>query len=662
MHDIPHFGRGHIIELLRKDSTLLHMTQVFYQAFELANPHRHVRCRELPARRMDALARLLVGDETCTAIAWDKTTNKLNICSNNNEHSNESIRLFVASIIEPGSCFFPQKPFSFALMRSRLRVTFTISKAGQPPKVITKHYENLISYAYDPSRDVLIKLASEPKTLIFKISPAEHQLHPHHMLSFALKIKQEIPNIRQRMYDEDIARILIETYGRAPVMEAFEAPAVPLIAIPFPTPFTDLNPLRRRINTLFQHFSMLTWIVKEERSSYPNRERIIQAKKAAIDFRNNVFNQTLTWEASTWYKLNKGLRTHADAKSAQFITGMERVIYFLNNHLNDFKKRVADLSRPTQYIKSWINTILSDEGIVSELKRIAPELIAQDLEKFFERAKRTFIDLEKMEHYISNSFDDPHGLWPLFDDLNIFNVNDVNARYEIFDTKENNLHAEMRLLNYYAQKQKSPGYIGITKLCCAHCNWVIQRFPGAGFSGGHARAYIWTFPEFLLQDAQLKILFGDSLFEEYKGLADETISLYQKTYKKSDAFLGIIAAIASLNEGDIRRFSLGTRKLQHNEPEHADESDDDLSELSEHSVASSLSIPTTASSSSTSAASSSSSSSSSVVVTIPADSAPFSSPLSPYLLRHTQRQEQRPQETLSCDTGVSSSTIPEFSL
>ena len=92
-----------------------------------------------------------------------------------------------------------------------------------------------------------------------------------------------------------------------------------------------------------------------------------------------------------------------------------------------------------------------------------------------------------------------------------------------------NIHAEMRVLGHLLANKKTPSvpYIGISKLCCAHCRMVITAMNASyeppleytmGVRGSHGDSYTWEIPGFLAEQSALFAVFAGT--DELKRLIE----------------------------------------------------------------------------------------------------------------------------------------------
>lgn len=126
------------------------------------------------------------------------------------------------------------------------------------------------------------------------------------------------------------------------------------------------------------------------------------------------------------------------------------------------------------------------------------------------------------------------------------------------------MHAKMCLFNYLWVNNKKTQYVGISKLCCAHCHlaWktagieqIIEDNQTA-VAGFHGNGYLWPLNNELITNAAfMKNFLGGDLYDEYEKIGDEKVTISTKKGKKQLGFekklaVETIQYICALNKGE----------------------------------------------------------------------------------------------------------------
>lgn len=186
--------------------------------------------------------------------------------------------------------------------------------------------------------------------------------------------------------------------------------------------------------------------------------------------------------------------------------------------------------------------------------------------KFSEREKdlvlsifeRFFQDLVKVEEMFSN----------IRADKPLMNFVDLGGA---------KVHAEMRLIEYLHAEGLSTKYIGISKLCCAHCCLAVKTFnllqtydeeSKSEYDeesksecltltrGFHGNLYYWPLSKKLSKDESfLRKLFGKKLYSLYKSFKtnNNQIKLGNQIRSKAEVALLIVQSIAKLTKKQLEK-------------------------------------------------------------------------------------------------------------
>lgn len=131
-----------------------------------------------------------------------------------------------------------------------------------------------------------------------------------------------------------------------------------------------------------------------------------------------------------------------------------------------------------------------------------PDMSALDL-KLINKISRLARDFIKLRHDLIEEFGCNQGITN-----NSFGA--INEKkYDIVRRGKKDEHAEMRL----ADKRKE--YIGISKLCCAHCGLAV-KIMDVNTRGKHGQVFKWDVPDFIKTPDNLKQFIGDDAYEIYE--------------------------------------------------------------------------------------------------------------------------------------------------
>jgi len=232
-----------------------------------------------------------------------------------------------------------------------------------------------------------------------------------------------------------------------------------------------------------------------------------------------------------------------------------------------------------------------------------PERILKYTKEFIVITKSFFRDLLKLENFISQSYNKPLGdffigskiesnmeedsdgsveeisshktqskgqfpsyflEWKKFEDQKYYKQQEIPSIPKMIDNGGIGVHAEMRILAELIKTGKKVPYIGISKLCCALCSYVMQQYgieavferddPGDNLIRGyHSVPFPWPIhDEFKKNIHFLKKFFG-KLYDEYSQLSSICIDVD----RTSMSILDIIAILPLLkNNEEAKRLGI----------------------------------------------------------------------------------------------------------
>lgn len=570
---IPEFFTGRQIKSIIFDRTgskiidqeLSDFTRSFYHRLAEANLKRETFEREQDNRRLDAMARLLVGDETCAAVAFDD--HNLLIANNENTHSKDRINIKINVIFTPDKYAvdtYQVYPVVYLSYNDSLPTRF-VSK--QPLEYYYRKRDNSLQLSRDSSTDLVINL-----------TPAEH-LIPF-LSDFPVGIKgvcsQSIPFPNLQHYEgfKNEVNTLNEGVNGGKGVES-------------DTKFnfsTAENALQRRAEVLVDHLATVSlFALNEDQMS----ESDLQKYSSVADHtRQRVLMNSLSWEASIWYKDAFHPRGYIDSRKV----GIDKFLEVLNNDFSLYKAQHFQDQGKVALVRGWFEQVALkvDSGDIE-----APNYIKQNIPSFIKKAESYFIDLTKLEDFFKREILSDSPIASLF--LNQGRPYTAKSCIKIIDDLEDGVHAEIRVLDYLLKNKLHVNYIATSFLCCAHCKLFMDSYKIDNISGIHARAYDrWLLPEvFKTNQDFLRAFFGDELYAKFSNLTLIESRFDHKIVTKSELAFKIVQGIASLDTKYFPILKISVGKLWNNERMRADESDDeyDTESIELRETAVSLSLP-----------------------------------------------------------------------
>jgi hypothetical protein len=298
-------------------------------------------------------------------------------------------------------------------------------------------------------------------------------------------------------------------------------------------------PLWDRIFTLHGHLTMIAKMSMEANQSIPRHQWTPQTRE---DFVGEALP----------YKLIRTKSTFKEMKKAQLdeIQELREFSWRVNNDFFKFEesskaKEASEANR--DIVEAWA------EDCKHRIASLTPpNSIARNSDRFFETAIRLYQDLIKLEDFFSTM----KHLEPYATEL----VQAMATRkidYSMINVGAQNVHAEMRLTSHAVTQGIKFPYIGISKLCCAYCNLVMDTFLKAQYfeaddamdvptRGRHGVPYPWLIPEPLRNyEPFIKELLGSDLYAIYAKFKIEAIILAggQAPLNKGDFALSVLEAL-----------------------------------------------------------------------------------------------------------------------
>ena len=504
----------------------------------------HNRAEE--SRRLDAIARLLVGEETCVAVAFDSDQGKIYISSNRNDHRRDSIKLEVKAIVSKGkgNNTINIKPVTYLYYDDKF------IKKIESDREIEYQYQH-------PQARILCQVTVSPYGELKSILPIRAEYLPEtlsssqnltteHVISYT---EHEIPDLP----DITIRNILFRYIPPIDPRYAGSPQEVQCIS-----GNTKIDLLTRRIEKLIEHLQFVALIAFREKEGVFEQTKIDEAKQICQRHRVDFLKQSLYWEAKKW--------AGAQGKPYDKWDESEGMLKFIETLMQDFTTFMHSKHNPKvtgRLVESWKDKVIHK---IKTQKFIVPKFVDNKPEDFMNKAWRYFCDIEKLEAYITEDV----AKGGLLSDLLLKESGPYQPKksIEVVDLLENNVHAEMRLLYHFIETGSKKFYIAITKLCCALCHLAVKIVHNFDVAGTHGKGFEWLLSQECTNEEFLQKFLGEDLFQKFKTLNGTIIYQKSTSYNKQKLALKIIEAIAQFN-GGVDNFSKNMVE------DYAEESDDE---------------------------------------------------------------------------------------
>ncbi len=493
-----------IKKLVQEDSSLLEFTGKLLQLLKEANPNRIEHEVTEDKKSLDALARLLVGNEVCSAIAI--SGKNLLLATNRNLHLDERMTTTRnVKILFRDSQRYVLEFFD----------TLIYKKPTTPPVTTTKS-SGPVTYQQVVRDQNFVIREGDPN---IKFSQTEHNI--------------KFP------YNEDVTICLNMSLNQSVKdFETFDDLALNIEGPFLPPKPVDINPLRRRARKLMRNLGLIAHSILTRPSIEREVGVFIDSNKEWSIF----LHDSLSHEMSTW----NSYKTHINPLDFRD-PGMKSMLNFYEYLVENYQvfKKEHGFKTSIDSIQLWCKYVRANIKNMPE----TPGFIKDDPKDFLDRGLKYFVDLVRVEKFVEKDAKENGALSRALVQENI--LNETTCLY-VVDGALDDQHAEMRLLEYHIAHNSSSDYFGITKLCCGFCTLTMKQFKLADHRGSHATLFgNWILAEEFKKPEPLKRLLGDDLYEIYLRLDSETIHLpHQKkteSTKKSDVALIILESLASIN-------------------------------------------------------------------------------------------------------------------
>lgn len=553
---LTELNRSQIMEGINSDETIKEFLREFYHRLYNLNHSRTVTdesYRPVENRRLDAMARLLVGGETCAAVAFDGKN--LLVSTNSNSHPSDRINVDVKLLLKKGSSPRNKIDGQFVYYISYNNNAKTVRVLGEDIA-----YNNINGWMI-PERDII--KTSIPASL--------------HMIPFL----EGLPiDISQKL----------TTRFRCPDPHGLSLPED--VETDTPNKFNTLySPLKRRAEVLIDHMSLIAQAKQHEELKYTPSHKKKKSKrnktkannpnnfreklKIAIEqSRQRMLIQSLSWEATKWFhdltpSKQKKINFNRETVSAE----VNEFIEILNSKFEELRNSQTEGLLSSIRVTEWFTQMINDIKL-NKIPSKIPDCIKLDPDLFMGRAWRYFIDLIKLEEFV-RALDKEN---PLFEKLLEEKGPTVSKNLpKIVDDLKDGVHAEMRIL-WYTREKKVP-YIATSLLCCAHCGVMMHGCNVQEISGRHGRAYDkwWFAAEFFRDTRFLKAFLGEKLHTQFTNFS-ESLNLSFGEISRQQFVIMAIERIANLTDNDLKTLGVTTSRVFAKGSMMADESDDESEE------------------------------------------------------------------------------------
>ena len=498
--------------LLDEHQTLCQFVKAFFQSLSEANSSRTEYFVLEDQRALDTLAKLLVGNEKCSALAI--SDGQLLLATNHHIHVDHYVQMQRAFEILNASK--QKKWFKFQFFE-----TFEYFDSGVCKKRITKESKSVI-FQLNQSSQRYELLGNHD--INFKFTPEEHQI-PDMPGSISLSVTTH----------QDKKRFL-----SGPCKASFNTK----FAF-FPVPMRlELNPLRRRYTKIIDNLSL---IVRMELDSCrkSSDDDFIERNPGWMD----ILSDSLTYEMSTWPEYKASIDPYVVGEEGGPPTMMTQLRKFYSWLIQDYQryKKEHGVKTSVSSVQAWAKEAAPQ---LTKADVPAPDFIKKKPQRFIERGFHYFEDLAQIEDFVRRDARSRGRLSQYLLKEDFFQRKDS---VRVIDGVKDE-HAEMRLLEEHLKSGHSlENYFGITMLCCAACHRMMQSFKLTQYRGFHSKLFGgWVFPE-EIKRKYLNTFLGDDLFLLYQKLQDKICQIPGAASKVSqqEVALRIIEVMHLLNNTNV---------------------------------------------------------------------------------------------------------------
>lgn len=536
-----------ILQLLEQDEALRQFIIAYHTRLALDNPGREIAERTADEQVMDAFGRLLVGDETCVAIL--ARDNSIELSSNLDEHSSAR-----ASFIIKGVTFLVNQD------GTRVKATATVD----------------IRFLLDDGTEVTIPYEQEVDFGEYKVSAQEgvlkliNDFKPHCEITYKQHGIDHFP-FPIRCEFEPQPQIPVSLLGDRSANRKIQLKSLPETESIYSV---RLDPLFRRAAVVFSHLGLLCLLGTKTRIGQQLVDDFIHKPVEQLSQnRMRVLRQTLGWEAASLYNLSKTKRSYNDQDlprsqrkqretKRKEIAELEQFIDTITLEMNTLIASINQAMPLSLLIKRWKDSLRQR---IYAKKIVLPDIIANSryysTDRFLDLACIYFGEIlfleQRMSEWSTRSPNQLTATLACIAEEEMLGRTNMEASLSIIDADlSKGTHAEIRLFYEFMIKKQQQAefmpYIGITQLCCASCNTLLNGHGLRHVQGSKHRAGLhgthypgWKLDSRLQTEAILKPFFGEELFEVYSKLQGEIVSK-NKSYTRQQCACAVIQDLAAL--------------------------------------------------------------------------------------------------------------------
>lgn len=444
-------------------------------------------------RRLDSLARLVVGSEVCSALAFDLSSKKLVMATNKSStHGQQSLQVVDEVCYEWNG-------------KNILQVTISVN-IGNASGHVTRH--DTLEYRRKTSSDEFT-CTQNPEILV---SFPPNDLIPQ-KCEWRYTLWNTLTGLRPRPGDPDtvIRRLMKRTIHE--------------------------DPFQRRACTILEYMGLV--LLTEGKEHKAIRPRL----RAALTSRlQELIRQTFSWEATRRVlQLKQKLASGRSAKdrvsnamSHLYNSGRDWTAPEVLDDVLKWSNSLAAMyvqwraENPTLHVHA--KNLLEwwpDESCHSRLDLGLPPESYDTLKQLM---RRYLIDFERLVSYARDVAMKWHALrgqertfWKVIRNATRLNnissvvVQPFNASAQGPDNSSCDIHAELQVVEHLRIHGQTPEYVATSLLCCLKCQVAVKAATGAKCRtrGCHGHCYgKWVLPTSLMADEHfMKSFLGNDLFE-----------------------------------------------------------------------------------------------------------------------------------------------------
>ncbi len=501
----------------KADNRLLGFTVKLFEALKAANPGRQEKIVTAEQKILDTLARLLVGDETCTAIAI--SGDRLLLATNKHSHIDDHITY--------QSSFEVLEKYPGIRYVLRFKGVIKYSDRSGLVRTINEKSDPVIYQLYAAEQTFKV-IQGDP---VIRFTQDEHKIPFPHNNSMTISIPISLKQEAQIFNIVDHCELNKE-------YELFQE--IPL----------ELDPLKRRATKLIMNIAAIAHSILTRPDMEGDVLEYMEKNKNWIQF----LNDSLSYEVAT-RSVYKGYIDPYNS-SDQGDPGMHAMLQFYEWLVEDYQQFKWKFNERTSVksIQAWFRLI--SENIQNDSVP-APHFIKQNPIQFLERASMYFRDLVLVEDFVANDARRNGKLSMLLVRESLFKR---SVTIQVIDGIPEQ-HAEIRLLEQHLLRNRTTdGYYGITMLYCALCNFTMRNLNVANFRGTHGTLYPkWVLID-IIKQSFLQQFLGDVLYRDQQAFADSDICYHpdakpipKNSKKQSEVALMLFSAIGFIN--NLRAFN-----------------------------------------------------------------------------------------------------------